>query len=271
MMNWEIFWRILKDKRMSLVAYTVGAIATVEMYIALFPAIQQQAEQLNKLLAAYPKGFMEAFGFNGTEALFSRLESYMSTEYFSFFWPIMVITMMIGFANMMVVTEIEKGTIELSLAQPVSRLKLFFTRYLSGAFYFLVFDLVSIFAIIPVAILNKVDYRLESYFTVTGVSLLFGLSIFSIAVLFSAIFSEKGKAMGASAALLMLMYVLNIVSTLKDALRDVRYFSIFYYFNPATVFGNNEVIKYSVPVFIGIIVIFTAAAAFWFNRRDVAV
>ena len=79
---------VLDSIQNSLIAYTLGAVATVEMYIALFPAIQDQAEQLNKLLAAYPKGFMEAFGFNGTEALFSRLESYMSTEYFTFFWPI---------------------------------------------------------------------------------------------------------------------------------------------------------------------------------------
>lgn len=270
-MNWEIFWRILKDKRNALVAYTLGAIATIEMYIALFPAIKDQADQLNKLLDAYPKGFMEAFGFNGTQALFSRLESYMSTEYFTFFWPIMVVTMMVGFANLMVVTEVEKGTIELSLSQPISRLKLFFTRYLAGAVYFLVFDLVSIFAMIPIAKAYNIEYTMSNFYNITGISLLFGLSIFSIAAFFSALFSEKGRAMGATAAILLAMYVLNIVATLKDSIKDLRYGSIFYYFNPATVFGNNEIVKYSVPVFVGIIVVFTLAAAWWFNKRDVAV
>jgi len=270
-MNLQIFWRILKDKKVSLIAYVLGAIATVEMYIALFPAIRDQAEQLNQMMAAFPKGFMEAFGFNGSEALFSRVESYMSTEYFSFFWPIMAVTMVIAFANLMIVTEVERGTIELTLAQPVSRLKLFFSRYLAGAFYFLVFDLASIFVMIPIAKLNHVAYQAENYFTITGISLLFGLSIFSIAAFFSALFSEKGKATAMSTALLLGMYVLNIVATLKDSVKNIRYASLFYYFNPSTVFANNEVIQYSVPVFIGVIVIFTAAAAWWFNRRDIAV
>lgn len=270
-MNWEIFWRTLKDKRTSLIAYTVGASATVWMYIALFPAIQQQAEQLNKLLDAYPKGFMEAFGFNGTQALFSTLEAFMSTEYFSFFWPIMVITMMIAFANLMVVGEIEKGTIELSLAQPVSRLKLFFTRYFAGVAYFMFFNTISVFVMIPIARIYNIGYQLENYYTILGVSTLCGLAIFSLATFCSTLFSEKGKAVAVSASVLLSMYVLNIVSTLKDTLKDVRYFSIFYYFNPAKVFGNNEIVQYSVPVFVGIIVVFTLAAAWWFNRRDIAV
>jgi ABC-2 type transport system permease protein len=241
------------------------------MYIALFPAIRDQADQLNKLLEAYPKGLMEAFGFNGTEALFSQLESFMSTEYFSFFWPIMVVTMMIAFANLMIVAEIEKGTIELSLAQPISRAKLFFTRYLAGVTYFLIFNAITTFSMIPLAKIQDISYQTENYFTVFGVSTLFGLAIFSMATFFSSIFSEKGKATAISAAILLGMYVINIVSTLKDSLENVRYFSLFYYFNPATVFGNNEIVQYSVPVFLGIIIVFTAAAVWWFNRRDIAV
>lgn len=270
-MNLTIFWRIIKDKRTALIAYTIGAVLTIEMYIALFPAIQKQSEQLNQLLAAYPKGFMEAFGFNGTEALFSKLESYMSTEYFSFFWPIMVVTMVVAFANLMIVAEIERGTIEMSLAQPVSRLKLFFSRYLAGVVYFVVFAVISIFAIIPIAKLNNVAFQLENYWTITGISILFGLSVFSIAAFFSSIFSEKGKATACSAALLILMYLMNIVGTLKESLHNVQRFSLFYYFNPSTVFGNNQVVEHSVLVFSGIIIVFTLGAALWFNRRDIAV
>jgi ABC-2 type transport system permease protein len=270
-MNLAIFLRIIKDKRTAFIAYTIGALLTIEMYVALFPAIQKQAVDLNKMLEAFPKGFMEAFGFNGTEALFSKVESYMSTEYFSFFWPIMVVTMVVAFANLMIVTEIERGTIEMSLAQPVSRLKLFFSRYLAGALYFVTFAIISIFAIIPIAKLNDVAFKLENYWTITGISILFGLSVFSIAAFFSSIFSEKGRATACSAALLILMYLMNIVGTLKDSLQNVQKFSIFYYFNPTEVFGNNHVVQNSIPVFVCVILAFTLAAAFWFNRRDIAV
>jgi|GEM_PF-329748 len=270
-MNWELFTRILKDKKVSLLAYTLGAVATVEMYIALFPALKKQSEQLNQLLAAYPKGFLEAFGFNGTVALFSKVESYMSTEYFTFFWPIMVVTLVVAFANLMIVAEIEKGTIELTLSQPISRIHLFLIRYFAGVTYLTLFTVVSVFSIIPISKLNNVRYAWASYPKTFGISLLFGLAIFSMATFFSAVFSEKGRATACSAALLIVMYLMNIVGTLKESLHIVQKFSVFYYFNPATVFGNNEIVQYSIPVFLGIIIVFTGLAAFWFNRRDVAV
>lgn len=265
-----VFSRILKDKRNALIAYVIGAAAAVEMYVALFPAIKDQADQLNKLLKSYPKGLMEAFGME-SGSLFGKLESYMSTEYMNFFWPILVITLVIGFANMMCVTDIEKGTIEIVLAQPISRIKVFLSRYFAGLCYLLVFVAASIFAIIPFAALHDISYEISNYYTTFVMGFLFGAAILSVAAFFSALFSERGKAMFATTAVLLLMYVGNIVAKLKDSLKDVRYFSLFHYFDPGKVLGKNEIVQYSVPVFLGVIVVFTIVAIFWFNRRDIAV
>lgn len=266
-----VFSRILKDKRNALIAYVIGAAATVEMYVALFPAIKDQAAQLNKLLESYPKGFMEAFGFESTGALFSRLETYMSTEYMSFFWPILVITLVIGFANAMCATEIEKGTIEIVLAQPISRIKIFLSRYFAGLCYLFVFAFASIFVMIPFAALHHISYQIDSYYITFGMGFLFGAAILSIAAFFSALFSERGKAMFATTAVLLLMYVGNIVAKLKDSLKNLEYLSFFHYFDPGKVLGKNEIVQYSVPVFLGVIIVFTLAAVYWFNRRDIAV
>lgn len=266
-----VILRILRDKKNALLAYVIGAAATVEMYVALFPALKDQAEQLNKLLEAYPKGLMEAFGFESTEALFSKLEPYMSTEYMSFFWPILVITLVIGFANLMCVTEVEKGTIEIVISQPISRIKLFLLRYFAGLCYLLVFVAVSIFVVIPFAAMHNISYKIDNYYTTFGMGFLFGAAIFSIAAFFSVLFSERGKAMFASTAVLLLMYVGNIVAKLKDSLKDIQYFSFFHYFDPGKVLGKNEIVQYSVPVFLGVIIVFTLLAVLWFNRRDVAV
>ena len=143
-----VFKTILKDKKMTLLAYIIGSAVFVEMYLALFPALKSQAEMLNKLIASYPQGFMSAFGFEGTAAFFSTVENYMSTEFFSFFWPILAIIMLVSFAFSMIVGEIEKGTIELVLAQPISRIRIFFSRYTAGLLYFAIFSGTSIFSII---------------------------------------------------------------------------------------------------------------------------
>jgi ABC-2 type transport system permease protein len=266
-----VFKRIFKDRGRGLVIYSVAAVLFAEMYIALFPALKEQADMLNTLLEAYPKSLMSAFGFDGTAAFFSRLENFMSTEYFSFLWPILAIIMLVGFANAMVAGEVEKGTIEVTLAQPISRLQVFMARYTAGLVYFGVFSIVSIFSIPVLAILNNIDYAFPNYFTTLWVGFLFGAAIFSIACFFSAIFSEKGKAAFATTGVVLLMYVANVVSTLKESWQNIRYFSFFYYFNAATVLGKNEIVQYTVPVLLTTAILFAVAAAIWFNRRDLAV
>jgi ABC-2 type transport system permease protein len=213
---------------------------------------------------------MSAFGFDGA-SFFSTVENYMSTEFFSFFWPILTVIMLIGFANSMIVGEIEKGTIEVVLAQPISRLRLFFSRYAAGTLFFGVFSGASIFFIPLFSAIAGFDYQIKNYFSMWGVAFLFGMAIFSIACLFSAIFSEKGRAISVTAGILLTMYALNIISGLKESLADLKYFSFFHYLNAPQVMGKNQIVDYTFLVFGGVILIFTAAAAFWFNRRDIAV
>lgn len=266
-----IIKRMLLDKKNSLLAYSLAIIAFLELYLALFPSIQSQAEQLNKLLQSYPDSFFKAFGMDRADLTFARVEPYLSTEIYGFIWPILVVILMTSLANYSIVGEIANGTIELSLAQPVSRLKLFFSRYLAGILNLSVFTFFSTFAIVPLAGLHDIDYKLENFLKIGLVGFLFAMAVFSIAMFFSAIFSERGKASFATGGVLILMYVLNVISGLKDSLSDLKYFSFFHYFTPGSVLGKGEIIEYTYPVFIGAVIVFTVFAALVFNRRDIAV
>jgi uncharacterized membrane protein YciS (DUF1049 family) len=111
----------------------------------------------------------------------------------------------------------------------------------------------------------------KNLFVVTTGGFMLALAIFSMATLFSVLFSEKGKSTFLMGIILIAMYAINVVSTLKENLKDLQYFSFFHYFNPTTLFVKAEYVKYSFPVFIGATIVFTALAVFWFNRRDIAV
>lgn len=264
-----ILKRFLKDKKFSIIAFTLGAMATVEMYLALFPTLKEQSDQLNQLLEAYPKGLMEAFGFESAANFFSRIETYMSSEYFSFFWPILAIILVIGFANHLFAAEVENGSIELALAQPISRIKLFLSRYLAGALGFLIFSLISVYAIVLSAIVHHFDYQLANYFSIWGMGFLFGMAVYSLACFFSVLFAEKGKATFATAGLLLAMYVVNIISSFKESLDKLKYGSFFHYFNPPQVLGKNQIVDWSILVFVGVIVIFTAGTMLLISKKDI--
>ncbi len=265
---WQIFLRTLKDRRTLLVIYCVASITLLWMYIAFFPGFKEQSSSIEQLMKSYPESMMKAF--NVDIKSFTTVEGFISTEQFSFVWPLLLMFMMIGYAGFSLAGEIEKGTIEILLSQPVSRLKIFLGRYLAGFVMLILFTIFSIFAAIPICQAYNIDFSAHNFMTLALLGFMFGLSIYSIGMFFSSIFSDKGKVFFLSGGLLVVMYVLNILSAIKESLMDLKYASFFYYFNPQKALVYNQIDNWSYFVFIGVAVILTVLGAIWFSRRDIA-
>lgn len=216
-----------------------------------------------------PEGMMKAFGVESFDL--SNLGNYLSTEQFGFVWPIITIIFLLSWAGGSLAGEIEKGTIEILLAQPITRWKLFLSRYLAGWKSFTLYCLLSILPIIPLAKAYNIDFDSKYALTMTVLAFLFGWAILSLAFFFSAVFSEKGKVYFAGSGLLVLMYVLNIVASLKESLSDLKYLSFFYYFNSSQALVHNNIYPSAIWVFLGCALGFFLAAGWLFNRRDIAV
>ncbi|MBU0670624.1 MAG: ABC transporter permease subunit [Patescibacteria group bacterium] len=266
---WTIIWRTLKDKKISVAVYCLAATFFMWMYVALFPTVQQEAESFNQVLENYPADFLKAF--NIQEMSFDTIEKFLAIENYSIIWPIMALFMVVAFAGNAIAREIEKGTAEILLARPISRLKLFFSRYLAGLAVLVLFSAVSVFSIIPFAEMYKVEYIPENQLAIAVICFLFGWAVYSLAMMFSAIFSEKSRVYMATGGILILMYVINIIVAFKENLENLKYFSFFYYydFNQAIIHG--ELNTTAVVLFASVAVACMAAGAVWFEKRDIAV
>jgi len=266
----RIFLRIIRDKKTSIIVYSVAGILLLWMYVAMFPSIRDQAESLSELMQSYPEGFLEAFGidegFN-----FDRLENFVSIEHFSLIWPIIVIFMLVSFAGAGITGEIEKGTVEIPLSRPVSRIGIFFGRYLAGLFILLIFTIFSVFAVVPLANLHAIDYVFENYTTFAILGFLFGWAIFSLAMMFSAFFSEKSRVYMFIGSLLITMYVLNLIAVLKESFQDLKFLSFFYYYDYKSAVVDNTINSEAIWVFAAVIIFCTFIGAIWYKNRDIAV
>lgn len=265
----SIFLRTIKDKKWTIIIYCLAVILFLWMYIALFPAFSKSFGEMEKMLSTFPKGFLDAFGFDSKA--FTTFEGYIGSEQFTLVWPIMIIAMMISFAGGAVAFEIEKGTIETLLAQPISRLKIFIAKYLAGVFALFVFVFISIGSIFPLAKIYDITLNTENFLKLGGLGFMLGLAIFSLSIFFSALFSEKGRAIFVPAAILILMYVLNIISGLKESLKNLKYGSFFYYYNPSKLLIHGEIDKWAWVVFGGTIIVGTVLALIWFKKRDITI
>lgn len=263
--------RMLRDKWKSFVIYAIASIGFLEMYVALFPAISKQSGQFDQLLKTLPPELFKAMNMDPATLSFGNFQAYLSSEYMSFLWPILAIIFAVSLASYISVNEIDKGTIETLVSLPAKRSKIFFERYLAGLLMLAGFCAISLLGAIPLAKLHNTEFIFNNFLTAAIGSLLFIWAVYSLATLFSVLFSEKGKASMATGGVLILMYVVFIISTLKESLKDLQYISFFNYFSGSELLAKNIYPEYAVLALGGFAVVTTLAALFWFSRRDLSV
>ena len=260
----------IKKRKWSIIGYIAASTLLMWMLVAIFPSFAESGQDLAQLFEQYPEELFKAFGVEDMQSILASLEGYVGVENYSIMWPIILIIMVVAYGGSALAGEIEGGTIGILLSQPISRIKLFLGKYIAGITGILIFVLASILSIVPFAILYSVDYSLQNNLTLALLGSGFALALFSITMMFSSFFSERGKVTLLSAGLFMLMYFLNILATLQESLANLKYFSLFHYFDYNSALLRNEIDTKSIAVFLGVSLVCTGIGLFWFNRRDIA-
>jgi len=267
---WAIIAKGIWENKIKLVIVILLCAVFIWMYAGFYPAIQDQADDFNKILEGYPEGFMEAFGIDGQD-MFSSFGAFLSVEYFSMTWPIIFIILIITFASGAIAGEIEQGTIEVLLAQPISRTKLFLAKYLSGLIMIALFIVLTVLPAVPIAQAYDIDLNISSLYMFMLLGLLFGWAIHSLTFMLSSVFSARGNPTFITTGVIVIMYVLNILSALKESAENMKYFSYFYYYDFTKAIVDSQIDAVSLLVFIGSIILFSLIGWAHFLRRDIPV
>lgn len=262
------FWRMLRDKYKLLLIYIVAMLGLLEMYVALFPAIKKQSASFDQMIQSMPEAMFKAFGMDPTSFSFGSFQSYLSSEYMSFLWPLLAVTFTVSVANYIAVREADGGTIETLLSLPVRRTRVFLERYAAGLLMVVTFAAVSMLGALPLAFMHGVDFEAKNFVVATVGSALFVVTVYTMATACSVFFTARSKATMTVSGVLVLMYVLNVVSGLNENLERLRYVSIFNYFNGAELLGRAVYPVHMFTVLGGATLILIAFSLWWFNRRD---
>lgn len=250
-------------------AFCLAGILLMWMYIAFFPLIQQQSESIKGLLQSMPKGLLRAFGVENLNIF--NLEGFLTYKHYTLMLPLMIIFLMASLAGTGLSGEVERGTIEISLACPVSRLRMFFGLYFAGLVMLIVFTICAVLVIAPLAGIYGMAYIFRYHFLVAVMSLFFGWAVFSLSMLISAVNSELRRAYMILGGIIFAMYILDLLGALVNSLAWMKYFSFFYYFNPNQIMMHQALPLTSILVFTASALILTLAGALWFKARDVGV
>lgn len=267
--GWQIIKKEIRERRTSLIIYCLVGVACVWMYVSIFPSLQSQAKDLNKIYDALPKEVLKAFGAEGTGL--DKVESLLATKQFGLVWPILAIVLMLNRAANALAGEIENGTLGTLLAQPLSRARIYLAKYWSAVITLGLFVLSSVLINIPIIAAYHLDYSLSGELKFAGVCSLLGLAILGVGFAVSAFASERARVYGPVGGIVMLMFVVNILSSLKPALDGLKYTSLFYYFNAGDMMVKQQFNKAGVAVFAITAIVGFAIGLVTFNRRDISI
>jgi len=268
-MNLNLLRRSITDKHISILVYALGVAGYAILILAIWPSLKTNIDTLNQLWESYPENLRKAFG--GENFTFGTFDGFLSVEYFNQMWVIVMIAFSVSFATGAIAAEIEKGTMELLLAQPISRRSILVTRHL-------LFEMGLLFLIaatlLPIALgapMVGADLNYTGLLALIVPAFLFFTAIGSVTFMFSTLFNSRGVAIFLSLGLIIFSYALDILARINETISNIHFLSIFYYWDPYRYLHAIDFAWGDIAILAGISLLTTAAAIIWFERRDIAV
>lgn len=267
MINANLLRRTFRDRRVSLPIFAAGVAAYSIIILAIWPSMSSNLATLEQLWENYPEAIRSMFGGNISIATF---DGFLTLEYFSLMWVIIVFAFSISVATSTIAGEIQQGTMELLLSQPISRLSIIITRmffHLAGLLIIIAATMLPIVVGVPV-IDAEIDYA--GLLALSFSSLLFYLALGSIAFLLSAILSDRGRAVFISVGILIASYAIDILAAFNDTINKVAFLSLFDYYDPYRYLHDVSFAWGDLAVLGALSLISSVGATVWFMRRDIA-
>lgn len=259
--------RTLRDAKRSLIGYGIATAMLMLMMGSVWPSIELQGEDFQKLVESYPPAMQAFFGD------FSDLNTahgYMFAEAFSAMLPLILLLFAIGRTADTLAGEEERGAMDALLTHPVSRRRVFLEKLAGVALGLVLIAAMVAVSTLAVSVAWNMGLRASNVAAASLILLLFALAHAGVAAALAGWRGRKGLVIALTSAVAVASYVLSALGKLVDWLEEARYLSLFRYYgdvNPLRdgLDGTGALVLASVAL-VGALV-----GLVLFERRDVAV
>ena len=260
----SVLLKTLRDSRRAVAWWSLGLCGLASMMVAVFPSVRGNAG-LNKLVQDYPKALKAFIAFGGSVD-YTSAAGYLGSELFSFMVPLLLLVASIGAARA-IAGEEEQGTLDLLVANPLSRRRLVFEKL--GA---LVLEIAFLGAVLWVALgvgtrVAGMEIGLTNLAAATLDATLLALLFGVLALLVGSAFGRRGLALAVSAAAAVLAYLVNALAAIVGALEPVQKLSPFYHYVAGDPLRQGLALDH-VAVLALAAAALAALAPFVFDARD---
>ncbi len=259
----------IKDKKWTI--FFLAGIIGLLSYYTIYIISDLDLEGIEGIMTILPEGMLDFFG--GMSDMMNPY-GFLCIEVFGFIWMYAGIYLVFS-ASSLLTQEIEEKTIELLLSKPITRTKFLSSKIIS--LYVLIMAMMALaFLIISGSIASSQIFIDEGLYwdrlwgTYVAVVLFLG-ALSMIAFFGSTIFLNSKKAMVIGIVALFLMFFINGFYTYMEDLENMKYFTVFFYYNP-----NDYLIRGDIDLFIRDIVVLASVngalvigSLLVFNKQDI--
>ncbi len=202
-------------------------IALISMYTILYPSFAESIDEFTKLMMDLPDAMKLAF--NVDPALFVQYDGF-------YVFTVSILSVVFGFVASIIAIKLfaiekTKSISEYIYSKPISRKKLFVSKFLAGLFLIVLNVIIySMLHIILVSlVLDSGSYNLDIILSVNLLMLTLSICIYALSI-FISVFIKRAKVPAAyTFGIVMSLFVLNIIIEIiqKDVLKYISPFSIY--------------------------------------------
>jgi ABC-2 type transport system permease protein len=245
--------------------------------LAAFEAVQAPiigsiggARGLAMLMNALPPA-LRAFTRTRPEFIaMSGLEGYLALGFTHPLYIVLTSAAVVGFAARSLAGEIERGTIQLALARPISRPAAYTARVVGVAAVCLALSIAGPLGMVVGLALVKPDGTLHPAHLVplaAGTAALFW-AIGGLALFGSAAANSSGRVVGWAIAALLVSYFIDYFANVWQVVRPFEIVSIFHYYDPSAALVHGSLAPRNVLVLVVTGLVGALAGLAVFTRRD---
>jgi ABC-2 type transport system permease protein len=262
----DVWLKTLYDGRRGLLAWTVSLLLLVGMYAAIWPSLKGQPS-MSDFLDNMPETFRALFAVSGADM--STPVGYVQIELLSFMGPLLLILYAVVAGSSAVAGEEDRHTLDLLLANPVSRPRLVLEKAAA-----MVLGTVGLAAVLGggLVVVGRWAGMALPVGPVAAAMLhmaLLGLVFGALALAIGATTGNLGAARAVPALLAVVTYVINGLGPQVSWLEPLQKLSPFYQYIGHDPLRNGISVA-GIGVALAEIAVLVAVAVVGFRRRDVA-
>ncbi len=255
--------RLLRDRRRSLLWWSIGVVALVFFTVALFPSVRGQ-QSFEELADELPQALRSLFALDQGVPLTSA-PGYLQGRLFGSMLPLVLLVFGIGLGARAIAGSEQDGTLELLLANPITRRTVVVQRY--AALVAMIAALTLVFAL-SLVVLGLPFGALEDVSLVGlagACSGAFAITVLHATIAFGvgAATGRRAPALATATTLAVAGYLLQGLLGLTDAVRPLRLVSPWHWYLGRNMLADGLALDaIALPLLVAAVVFVGGATAF---------